>query len=119
MVSGRSDPPFDRQGQLDIRGNPRCCGIWAPCLSHAEGLFWLVYTDVKRPGGNFKDAHNYIVTAPVITGPRLDASVISDEGGSGEHASFTGAFVRMAAFDTSGAAIAADFEQYACIPEGS
>src|SRR5690606_36925746 len=32
-------------------------------------------------------------------GPELDASVISDEGGRGEHGSFTGAFVGMAAFD--------------------
>ena len=39
----------------------------------------------------------------------LDASVISDEGGRGEHGSFTGAFIGMAAFDTSGAALPADF----------
>jgi xylan 1,4-beta-xylosidase len=46
----------------------------------------------------------------------LDASVISDEGGRGEHASFTGAFTGMAAFDTSGSAIAADFDRFAYIP---
>ena len=40
-----------------MRGNPDSCGIWAPCLSHADGLFWLVYTDVKRLDGNFKDSH--------------------------------------------------------------
>ena len=39
----------------------------------------------------------------------LDASVISDEGGRGEHGSFTGAFLGMLAFDTSGAALPADF----------
>jgi xylan 1,4-beta-xylosidase len=44
-----------------------------------------------------------------LVGPVLDASVISDEGGRGEHGSFTGAFVGMAAFDTSGAALSADF----------
>jgi hypothetical protein len=42
-------------------------------------------------------------------GPVLDASVISDEGGRGEHASFTGAFTGMAAFDTSGSAIRRGF----------
>ena len=52
---------------IPIRG-----GIWAPCLSYADGLFWLVYTDVKRFDGNFKDAHNYIVTAPAIEGPWSD-----------------------------------------------
>ena len=50
--------PLDRASQLDMRGNPDSCGIWAPCLSHADGRFWLVYTDVKRYDGNFKDAHN-------------------------------------------------------------
>jgi xylan 1,4-beta-xylosidase len=45
-------------------------------------------------------------------GPVLDASVISDEGGRGEHGSFTGAFVGMAAFDTSGSGIPADFDYF-------
>lgn len=61
--------PLDRASQLDMRGNPDSCGIWAPCLSHADGKFWLVYTDVKRLDGSFKDAHNYIVTSPSIEGP--------------------------------------------------
>jgi xylan 1,4-beta-xylosidase len=60
--------PLERKSQLDMRGNPDSCGIWAPCLSHADGKFWLVYTDVKRYDGNFKDAHNYIVTCPTIDG---------------------------------------------------
>ena len=45
-------------------------------------------------------------------GPALDASVLSDEAGRGEHGSFTGAFVGMAAFDTSGGAIPADFSYF-------
>jgi xylan 1,4-beta-xylosidase len=64
--------PLDRASQLDMRGSPDSGGIWAPCLSHADGLFWLVYTDVKRLDGNFKDAHNYIVTAPAVEGPWSD-----------------------------------------------
>ena len=31
-------------------GDPDSCGIWAPCLTHADGLFHLIYTDVKRYG---------------------------------------------------------------------
>ena len=58
--------PLTRATQLDMRGNPDSCGVWAPCLSYADDRFWLVYTDVKRFDGNFKDAHNYIVTAPDI-----------------------------------------------------
>src|SRR5690606_17415557 len=49
-------------------------------------------------------------------GPELDASLISDEAGRGEHASFTGAFVGMAAFDTSGRATAADFAHFHYYP---
>jgi xylan 1,4-beta-xylosidase len=52
--------PLDRASQLDLRGEPDSCGVWAPCLSYADGKFWLVYTDVKRFDGDFKDAHNHI-----------------------------------------------------------
>ena len=45
-------------------------------------------------------------------GPVLDASIVSDEAGGGEHRSFTGAFVGVAAFDTSGGAIGADFRHF-------
>jgi len=45
-------------------------------------------------------------------GPELDASVISDEGGRGEHANFTGAFVGMIAFDLTGQGRAADFTRF-------
>ncbi len=55
-----------------MRGDPDSCGIWAPCLTHDGEKFWLVYTDVKRKDGSFKDAHNYIVTAPAIEGPWSD-----------------------------------------------
>lgn len=72
--------PLDRAAQLDMRGNPDSCGVWAPCLSHAEGKFWLVYTDVKRYSGNFKDTHNYIVTAPAIEGPWSDPVYVNSSG---------------------------------------
>jgi xylan 1,4-beta-xylosidase len=72
--------PLSRKSQLDMRGNPDSCGIWAPCLSHADGLFWLVYTDVKRFEGNFKDAHNYIVTASSIEGPWSDPVYVNSSG---------------------------------------
>lgn len=72
--------PLDRAAQLDMRGNPDSGGIWAPCLSYADGLFWLVYTDVKRLDGNFKDTHNYIVTAPAIDGPWSDPVYVNSSG---------------------------------------
>ncbi len=42
--------PLTRPSQLDMRGDPDSCGVWAPDLTHADGRFWLVYTDVKRFG---------------------------------------------------------------------
>jgi len=72
--------PLDRASQLDLRGEPDSCGVWAPCLSYADGKFWLVYTDVKRFDGNFKDAHNYIVTSPAIDGPWSDPTHVNSSG---------------------------------------
>ncbi|PZQ50801.1 MAG: glycoside hydrolase 43 family protein [Rhodovulum sulfidophilum] len=72
--------PLNRAAQLDLRGAPDSCGVWAPCLSHADGLFWLIYTDVKRYEGSFKDAHNYLVTAPRITGPWSDPVYLNSSG---------------------------------------
>jgi xylan 1,4-beta-xylosidase len=50
-------------------------------------------------------------------GPVLDASLISDEAGRGEHGSFTGAFVGMAAFDISGSGRPADFDRFSYAAE--
>ncbi len=76
---------------VDMRGNPDSGGIWAPDLSYADGLFWLVYTDVKVTEGAFKDMTNYLTTAPDPRGPwsdpiRLngvgfDASLFHDDDG--------------------------------------
>ena len=72
--------PLRRAAQLDMRGNPDSCGVWAPCLSHADGKFWLVYTDVKRFDGAFKDAHNYIVTCDRVDGEWSDPVYVNSSG---------------------------------------
>lgn len=72
--------PLNRQAQLDMRGNPDSCGVWAPCLSFADDKFWLVYTDVKRLDGAFKDAHNYIVTCDQIDGEWSDPVYVNSSG---------------------------------------
>ena len=65
-------------------GDPDSCGVWAPCLTHADGLFHLVYTDVKRygrttvggaSGASLRDFHNYLVTSPQIDGEWSDPGV--------------------------------------------
>jgi len=72
--------PLTRASQLDMRGDPDSCGVWAPCLTHDGSKFWLVYTDVKRKDGSFKDSHNYIVTADAITGPWSDPIYTNSSG---------------------------------------
>ena len=72
--------PLTRKAQLDMRGDPDSCGVWAPCLSHDGEKFWLVYTDVKRKDGSFKDAHNYIVWADKIEGPWSDPVYVNSSG---------------------------------------
>jgi xylan 1,4-beta-xylosidase len=55
--------------QVNLRGNPQNGSIWAPQISYADGLFYLVYTDVKSTKRPFKDSHNYLISAPSINGP--------------------------------------------------
>lgn len=82
-----------RVSQLDLRGVADSAGSWAPSLSHADGRFWLVYTNVVTTGMGrpFKDPHVFLVTAERIEGPwsepvRLDSigfdpSLFHDEDG--------------------------------------
>ncbi|KAI0018006.1 glycoside hydrolase family 43 protein [Xylariomycetidae sp. FL0641] len=72
--------PLTRRSQLDMRGEPDSCGVWAPCLTHDGERFWLVYTDVKRKDGSFKDTPNYIVSAPAIAGPWSDPVYANSSG---------------------------------------
>lgn len=72
--------PLNRKSQLDMRGNPDSCGIWAPCLTHDGERFWLVYTDVKRKDGSFKDTPNYIVHSTTIEGPWSDPIYVNSSG---------------------------------------
>lgn len=59
--------PLKRISQLNMIGNPISCGVWAPCLTYDKGTFYLIYTDVKSFMSNYKDTHNYLVTAENIT----------------------------------------------------
>ncbi|NGZ74316.1 glycoside hydrolase family 43 protein [Saccharibacillus alkalitolerans] len=78
-------------GQAELAGNPRDCSIWAPQLSFADDLFYLIYTDVKSTRRPFKDVRNYLITAPSIDGPwsepiylngvGFDPSLFHDEDG--------------------------------------
>lgn len=61
--------PLERVSQLNMLGDPDSGGVWAPCLSYANGQFWLIYSDVKVVEGDvFKDVTNYLVTCETIDG---------------------------------------------------
>ncbi len=73
--------PLDRESQLNMIGNPDSGGVWAPCLSYCDGLFYLIYTDVKQwTGTRHKITHNYLVTAPDIMGPWSDPIYLDSSG---------------------------------------
>lgn len=72
--------PLNRVSQLNMMGNPDSGGIWAPCLSYSEGLFWLVYTDVKQLSGIWRDTPNYLVTCDKIDGIWSDPIYLNSSG---------------------------------------
>ena len=84
--------PLNRKSQLNMIGNLNSGGVWAPCLTYDNGLFYLVFTDVKSRKGTFKDTHNYLTVAENIEGPwsepiylnssGFDPSFFHDENGS-------------------------------------
>lgn len=77
---------------LDLTGTADSCGVWAPHLSHAGGLFHLLYSDVATFAAGYWDPRNFLITAPDITGPwsdpvqlhgrGFDASLFHDEDGT-------------------------------------
>src|SRR5690606_16807036 len=73
-------PAITRPSQLDLRGRPNSGGVWAPALSHADGLFHLIYTDVRGWTGEFKDVRNYLVTAKDIEGPWSEPVHLNNSG---------------------------------------
>ena len=59
--------PLNRTSQLDLRGVPNSCGIFAPCLSWCGGVFYLIYT-VVHTASSLQDNLNYLVTCSTIDG---------------------------------------------------
>ena len=72
--------PLTRLSQLNMTGNPNSGGIWAPCLSYSNGIFYLVYTDVKYFREIFKECYNYLVTTTDITGEWSDPIFLNGSG---------------------------------------
>lgn len=60
--------PLNRLSQLDLRGTLNNYGVWAPCLSYDDGIFYLTYSNVRYMNNELRDCHNYIVTTTDIRG---------------------------------------------------
>lgn len=69
-----------RRDQINLRGAPDSGGVWAPGLSYSNGLFWLVYSDVKAHRGPFKDVTNYLATASDPAGPWSEPVTLNRSG---------------------------------------
>jgi xylan 1,4-beta-xylosidase len=69
-----------KKSQLDLRGVPDSCGVWAPCLSYSDGVFYLVYSNVKSFDGVWKDTPNYLITTKDIHGEWSDPIFLSASG---------------------------------------
>ncbi|MDB4381152.1 glycoside hydrolase family 43 protein, partial [Mariniblastus sp.] len=65
---------------LDLKGVPSSGGVWAPALSHRDGLFYLCYTVVHQHEAATKDTPNFLVTSPSIEGPWSDPVMINASG---------------------------------------
>jgi Beta-xylosidase len=66
--------------QVDLRGNPANCSIWAPQLSYADEQFHLMYTNVKSTKRPFKDTHNYLISSDSIEGPWSEPIYLNSSG---------------------------------------
>jgi xylan 1,4-beta-xylosidase len=72
---------LDRVSQLGMRGCQNSGGIWAPCLTHADGKFWLLYTNVHHHmAGLVMDTPNYLVTTDRIEGPWSEPTFLNASG---------------------------------------
>jgi xylan 1,4-beta-xylosidase len=75
--------PLNRVSQLDMKGAPDSCGVWAPCLSYDNGKFYLVYSNVKSFAGVWKDTPNFLITTDDINGEWSDPIFLSSIGFDG------------------------------------
>src|SRR5438876_5940220 len=82
--------PLRRKSQVDLSGVPDNGGVWAPCLSYYDGIYYLVYSIVRNFSAYpaFNDIHNYLVISRDITeewsdpiyllGSSIDVSLFHD-----------------------------------------
>ena len=67
--------PLERISQLDLTGAPDNGGVWAPCLTYDNGVYYLVYSIVRAFPNDFcfRDVENFLVTTTDIAGEWSDS----------------------------------------------
>ncbi|EOR85054.1 glycoside hydrolase family 43 protein [Latilactobacillus sakei] len=71
---------LDTKNQINLQGNPKACSIWAPSAIFKDGIFYVVFTNVKSTRVPYKDVDNYIITAKDIEGPWSEPVYINSSG---------------------------------------
>ncbi|MDW3192884.1 MAG: glycoside hydrolase family 43 protein [Cytophagales bacterium] len=74
---------LNRVSQLDMKGAPDSCGVWAPCLSYHEEIYYLVYSNVKSFEPLWGQTPNYLVITKDLTAGWSDPIFLSNEGFDG------------------------------------
>lgn len=72
--------PLNRKSLLELKGNPQSSGVWAPNLTHSNGLFYLVFSNVTNWDEPFKDVSNYITTCAKVDGIWSDPVYVNSSG---------------------------------------
>lgn len=53
----------------DLRRIGDSAGIWAPCLTRADNLWWVVFTVASGSRYHVYECQNYVITSPSLLGP--------------------------------------------------
>ncbi len=75
--------PLNRVSQLDMKGAPDSCGVWAPCLTYHDGIYYLVYSNVKSFEPLWGQTPNYLITTHDLAADWSDPIFLSNEGFDG------------------------------------
>ncbi|PUB25491.1 xylan 1,4-beta-xylosidase [Promicromonospora sp. AC04] len=87
LFRSRNLADWEQAGAVDsavpgrsLLGVPDSAGIWAPALSHSDGLFWVVYSIVRSLGRRYFDLETYVATAPDVSGPWSEPARVPGHG---------------------------------------
>lgn len=72
--------PINEKRLLDMTGILDSGGVWAPCLSYSDGVYYLVYSNVKTYRNYFKDVDNFVISSKSIMGPWSDPVYLNSSG---------------------------------------